>query len=301
MSMDQRLAGWLADQPDRYPHALERDYPRILERIVELWGTDACDAYLAELAVADTETRQGFPPEVAREILRLSLAHERWRARQAEITDPWANERPMDDAERARFLEDLARRGEAFAPDALFRRVEAGQTHEVLLFLRAGMDVDVRRADEWTPLMVALFNGREETALLLLSRGANVRARDRHGYEPLHWAALNGYERATLFILNKGADPNAMTDYGFTPLMQAASRGHLAIVQMLVQRGALVNQAGHEGFTPLHKACANGHLEVVRFLLARGADRRATTLAGDTPLTLARKARRDDILALLQD
>lgn len=298
--MNEQLKAYLAATPEFYPHSLERDYPRILERIVELWGTDQCDQYFAELSVADTETRQGFPPDVGREILRLSVAHDRWRARQTEELDPWASERPMDEAERASFLAELARRGESFSPDGLFRRVEAGQTHEALLFLRAGMDVDVRRSDQWTPLMVALFNGREETALMLLARGANVRARDRHGYEPLHWAALNGYERAVLFILNKGADPNAMTDYGFTPLMQAASRGHLAIVQMLVQRGAVVNQAGHEGFTPLHKACANGHVEVVRFLLARGADRQARTASGDTPASLAQKARRADILALLE-
>lgn len=298
--MNERLKAYL-EATGVYPHALERDYPRILERIVGLWGSDAADAYFGELAVADSENRQGFPPEVAKEILKLSMAHDRWRSQKAaEPEDPWAQERDMDEAERTRFISELAARGEAFEPGGLFRRVEAGDTQGALLFLRAGMDVDVRRADEWTPLMVALFTGREETALMLLSRGANVRARDRHGYEPLHWAALNGYERATVFILNKGADPNAMTDYGFTPLMQAASRGHLAIVQMLVNRGALVNQAGHEGFTPLHKAAANGHQEVVRFLLGRGADRSARTVAGDTPASLAARARRPDIVALLE-
>lgn len=298
--MNTKLATYLAAVGEPYPHALDRDYPAILEKIADLWGTDAGEAYFAELSIADTERRQGFPPDVARDILRLSLAHDRWHALPQEEDDPWADEPPMDESERAAFLDTLERRGERFAPETFFQRVERGETREVLLFLRAGMDVDTRRADEWTPLLVALFNGREETAMLLLSKGANVRAADRYGYQPLHWAALNGYERATRFILDKGADPNAMTVYGFTPLLQAAARGHLAIVQMLVERGALVNQAGHEGFTPLHKASANGHLQVVRFLLARGAQRTACTAAGATPADLARAGRHAEVVRLLE-
>jgi ankyrin repeat protein len=299
--MNARLLAHLGGALELYPHALERDYPAVLERIVALWGTDEGEEYLAQLIVADHERRQGFPPDVAREIVKLSLFHDQWRNRKQEKEeDPWAAEPMMDEPEREAFLADLARRGEAFASAGLFRRVEEGDTGGALLFLRAGMDVDVRRADQWTPLMVALFSGREETALMLLARGANVRARDEHGYEPLHWAALQGYERATRFILGKGADPNAMTDYGFTPMLQAASRGHLGIIRLLVERGAVVNQAGYQGFTPLHKAAANGHAEVVRYLIERGADREARTADGATAAMLAARARRPDIVSLIK-
>jgi ankyrin repeat protein len=296
--MNELLKSFLARTPDKYPHALERDYPRIVEKIVTLWGKDEFDDYLAGLMVADTETRQGFPPDVGREILQLSLAYEKWKQAKAEEDDPWANERKMTREESEIFVRDLQRRGQDLTPQWMFKLVEQGDTAGALNFLRAGMDVDIRRLDEWTPLMVALFNGHEDTALMLLQKGANVRARAKRGYEPLHWAALNGYERAVDFILRKGGNVNATTDYGFTPLLQAATRGQLNIVKMLVAKGAAVNIAEHEGYTPLHKACANGHVEVARYLLEHGADPKAEANNGDTPVALAMKTGNQDLMGL---
>jgi len=296
--VNEILKRYLAMAPDKYPHMLERDYPRIVDKIVELWGKDEFDEYLSGLMVADTESRQGFPPEVAREILRLSLAYEDWKQAKRQEDDPWANEKKMTREESEIFVKELQRRGQDLTPQWMFKLVEQGDTAAVLNFLRAGMDVDIRRIDEWTPLMVALFNGHEDTALILLQKGANVRARAKRGYEPIHWAALNGYERAVEFILRKGGNVNATTDYGFTPLLQAATRGQLKIVKMLVEKGAAVNMAEREGWTPLHKACANGHVEVAKYLLARGANPKAEANSGDTPLSLAMKTGKQDLMAL---
>lgn len=299
--MNELLKSFLAKTPDRYPHALERDYPRIVDRIAALWGKDGFDEYLADLMVADKETRQGFPPEVGREILHLSLAYEVWKQAKDEGEDPWANEKEMTKEESDIFVKDLRRHGQDLTPQWLFKLVEQGDTAVAVKFLRAGLAVDVRRADEWTPLMVALFNGHEDTALMLLHKGANVRARAKRGYEPLHWAALNGYERAVEFILRKGGDVNATTDYGFTPLLQAATRGQMNIVKMLVARGAAVNMSEQEGYTPLHKACANGHVEVARYLLEHGADPKAKARNGDTPRALAMKTGKRELLTLFAD
>jgi len=299
--MNELLKMFLAKSPDKYPHLLERDYPRIIDKIVALWGKDEFDDYLSGLMVADTETRQGFPPDVGREILRLNLAYEVWKQAKAEEDDPWANEKKMTREESEIFVKDLQKRGQDLTPECMFKLVEQGDTATALNFLRAGMDVDVRRADEWTPLMVALFNGHEDTALMLLQKGANVRAKAKRGYEPIHWAALNGYERAAEFILRKGGNVNAVTDYGFTPLLQAATRGQLNLVKMLVEKGALVSMSENEGWTPLHKACANGHMEVARYLLEHGADPGAEANNGDTPLMLARKSNNLDLIALLTE
>lgn len=298
--MIEKLADYLRDMPDRYPRLLESRYPRIAEEIAQRWGEDGFEDYLDGLVVADSEHRQGFPPEVAAEILRLSLAYAAWKRKQEEEPiDPWAFEKPMDDEEREAFLAELARRGLALTPEWMFRLAEAGETATLRDFLRAGMEVDVRRAaDQWTPLMVALFNGREETALMLLLRGADVRARGRHGYEPIHWAALNGYARAVRFILDKGGDPSATTEFGFAPLLQAAARGHAEVVRLLVERGADVRHATPEGYTALHKACANGHVEVVQYLLAHGADPDAPAADGSTPRSIARQSGKPLLAAL---
>lgn len=300
--MIEALAQYLAAMPEKYPHALERLYPRLAQKAAELWGTDEFDAFLSELMVADHEGRQGFPPEVGSELFRLSMAYEQWKdASKPKEADPWALERKMTKEETEAFVQQLHEKGQDFNPEWMFRMVEQGDTSSALNFLRAGMDVDVRRADEWTPLMVSLFNGHEDTAMMLLSKGANVRAKANRGYEPLHWAALNGYERAVEFIIEKGGDVNATTDYGWTPLLQAATRGQLSIVKKLVARGASVNAAEQDGWTPLHKACANGHVEVAEFLLERGANAEAQAKNGDTPFSLATKVSNFDLLALFAE
>jgi hypothetical protein len=51
-------------------------FPHIAERIGSLWGTKACDAYLDELLIDDRGNRQGFPPEVATALFKISREHE---------------------------------------------------------------------------------------------------------------------------------------------------------------------------------------------------------------------------------
>jgi hypothetical protein len=50
-------------------------YPRIAERLRSLWGTGACDAYLADLLIDTRGNRQGFPPAVVSALLELSEIH----------------------------------------------------------------------------------------------------------------------------------------------------------------------------------------------------------------------------------
>lgn len=297
--MNPKMFDVLTAHPDKFPKNLHRSYQRVLDRISDAWGTDEADELFADLLVADHETRQGFPPDVVNEILSLNMLHDKYRYQDVEEADPWSAERDMSETEAATFVADLEQSGRAFTPEALFKAIEEGDTPLAFDFVRAGMNIDTRRADEWTPLMVALFNGHEETAMMLLSRGANVRAKAKRGYEPLHWAALNGYERAVQFILRKGGNVNAETDYGWTPLLQAASRGHQEIVRLLLKAGAAVNATEHEGWTPLHKACANAHVEVAKLLIAAGADIYQRAQSGATPLELALKHKNIDLMEAL--
>jgi len=74
-----RLAATLRDLLGRdsafYPAQIELRYPRILARIVSLWGQNALDVYLGELMVPDRHDRQGFAPDVAMEVFHLSTIH----------------------------------------------------------------------------------------------------------------------------------------------------------------------------------------------------------------------------------
>lgn len=73
LSADARV--WLAclDESLR-PRELERQYPRIVNRLAQLWREPArCTAYLDALVFPDRVGRQGFPPVVAQDIARLRV------------------------------------------------------------------------------------------------------------------------------------------------------------------------------------------------------------------------------------
>jgi len=69
-------AAWLGTLPFAVrPRALARQFPRIANRLCELWKRPAqCDPYLKQLIVDERGGRKGFPPEVAAELSTL-VAH----------------------------------------------------------------------------------------------------------------------------------------------------------------------------------------------------------------------------------
>ena len=69
------LLAHLGSHADVYPAHVEQNFPRILARIVALWGKPGLDDFLSSLMVSDRPGRQGFPPDVAMEIVRLSMLH----------------------------------------------------------------------------------------------------------------------------------------------------------------------------------------------------------------------------------
>lgn len=74
--MNAKILEMLKNKEELYPHQLEQKFPHILDRLVIMWDSPEFDAYLNKFML-DTRAhaRQGFPPEVANEILRLSRLH----------------------------------------------------------------------------------------------------------------------------------------------------------------------------------------------------------------------------------
>lgn len=288
--MDARLLQILNNREQNYPHALARQYPRILSRIMELWDSPASDAYFVDLMVDKRGNRAGFPAEVASDIIYLSMVH----ARQHESAkqDVWG-----EVAEPIR--KEIEKLGVPFSPQGFINASEEGNTGAVILFLSAGMDVDTCDERLWTPLMISAFNGNKDMAEQLIRSGADVHHKDSAGYTPLHWAAFNGYIKVAELLLDKRADVNARSKHGWTALLQAATRGHLAVSSLLIEKGADVNAASSDGWTPLHKAAANGHLAEVKLLLGKGANPGAKYADGKTALELAARNRHEQIVAAL--
>jgi hypothetical protein len=66
---------WLATIPANIrPNALARQYPRIANRIAEIWKRPLhCERYLDDLMLDLRGDRKGFPPDVAAEIAVLKV------------------------------------------------------------------------------------------------------------------------------------------------------------------------------------------------------------------------------------
>ena len=288
--MNPRLLNILDNREQNYPHALEQQYPRVLNRIMELWDSADIDAYFTDLMVSSRPDRQGFPPKVASDIMYLSSVHARQRVR--EEVNLWGHVSKT-------IQQEIEQQGVPYSPQGFIKACESGKSEMVALFLNSGMDVDTCDDRQWTPLMISAFNGNQEMATLLIRSGADIHHKDTAGYTPLHWAAFNGYTKVVKLLLNKQADVNARSNHGWSALLQAATRGHLSVSLMLIERGADVNAASNDGWTPLHKATANGHYAEVMLLLEKGANPGAKYADGATALDLARKNKHEKIVAVL--
>ncbi|OGT04531.1 MAG: hypothetical protein A2Y51_01225 [Gallionellales bacterium RIFCSPLOWO2_02_60_31] len=86
--MNAKLLKILNNSEQNYPHALEKQFPHLFEKAMALWGLPEFDAYLADLMTTTRTNRQGFPREVASDIIYLSMLHE--RKNEASETNTWA-------------------------------------------------------------------------------------------------------------------------------------------------------------------------------------------------------------------
>src|ERR1017187_9084485 len=75
--MNEKLLAILQGDTRSYPYELEKLYPRILNKIIEVWYTPQAEEFFLDLMVDKRGGRQGFPPKVAAEIFRLGQMSER--------------------------------------------------------------------------------------------------------------------------------------------------------------------------------------------------------------------------------
>jgi TonB family protein len=150
--------------------------------------------------------------------------------------------------------------------------VKSGDVEKSRDLLDRGAEVNGRDNDGMAPLCLAAAYGRAPVAELLVRRGADINAKCREAFTPLHLAAWNEHEEIADLLLKQGAEVNLKASPGVTPLWLAASKGNVPIVRALLSRGADLTIMDKGGYTPFHEACGGGHLEAARLLLAKGAN-----------------------------
>jgi len=289
--MDEKIQALFNINSVHYPRELARQYPSILKKIVDLWSSKDIDSYFSEL-ILDTrgDQRQGFPPEVAEEILRLSVINTRYH----ESLKPhaWSKVNEKDKSE-------LVNLGYKYSLQDYQAAAKAGNAQAINIFLRTRVPVDLQDEQGWTALIHAAACGHEIVVSALIRNRAGIESKDRNGYGPLHWAAFHGHANIVKLLLGHRADTNARSKLGWTPLMQAATQGHVLAASLLLDAGADVNCISSDHWTPLHKAAANGHIDMVRLLLSRGADWSRPRHNDSTALSLSATGKHHAIVEIL--
>lgn len=176
---------------------------------------------------------------------------------------------------------------------ALHAAAAAGAQGAADFLLDRGLSVDLRGAEDRTPLMAAVIGNRPPMVRWLLSQGADPRVKDKEGYMALMLAVREGKAGtvAELAPYNRDSlDP---------ALLLAALVGQTETIDTLTNYGASVYARMEDGRTPLMIAAENGHGESVKLLLDIGASRFSTDTQGRTAADLAAAANHADIAALI--
>jgi ankyrin repeat protein len=181
---------------------------------------------------------------------------------------------------------------------ALMERAEGGMTplqyaaregniETAKVLIDAGADVNAPEPQhDFTPMLIAIYNGKYDFASLLMERGAKVD--DGSLYMAIELRNMDTYSNRpnpaetdrTLtatdvikMLLARGADPNQVFDKkppqiqtqgtvtvppGATPFYRAVKAADVSVMRMLMEKGANVNIAIKTGGTPLMLAAGGG-------------------------------------------
>ncbi len=187
------------------------------------------------------------------------------------------------------------------------------------------------------PFFEAVKTGDFPTTRRLLGEDpALANARDKEfGATALHWAALRGHSAVAGLLIASGADPAARNSAGETPEQVARRSKHPEVADLFAPQSGAAAPAAPGGLsifdaakagaverireilaaspklvsvkdtafgaTPLHWAALRGQVEAARVLLDQGADAAAVNNDGETPLDVARRAKRASVEKLLTE
>jgi ankyrin repeat protein len=146
--------------------------------------------------------------------------------------------------------------------------------------------------------------GTPEAIERAIEAGANMAAVNEDGDGVLDRAVdYNDDPRAAAVLIEHGADVNARGEDGETPLLTASiSEEGAELIAMLLEAGADINAADDDGYTALHYAAyLNDNPEITAQLLDAGADANLGTGFGSTPLMLACREGKVQVINLLLD
>ncbi len=175
--------------------------------------------------------------------------------------------------------------------------------------LQHGTDLEDRRHEGLTPLMLAVKRGNGVAAEFLIQRGSILEARDDHGQNVLHFAADGRDGHMMKLCLDAGLDPNLADDAGQTPLhilFDGTYPNAPRLSTLLLSSGASVDAQDNQGLTPLHLLAGTEIYlwgeedELLRLLLNAGGQPFREDTDGATPWSLALQQENDRFTAFVR-
>ncbi|AOP33822.1 hypothetical protein A0128_08190 [Leptospira tipperaryensis] len=97
-------------------------------------------------------------------------------------------------------------------------------------------DLERKNQKGYTLLMLAAYNGQEETVRFLISKGADVNSTDDSGSSILMGAAFKGFDNVVEILLKAGADKNYKNSKGQNALQFAEMFGRKRVGELLSER-----------------------------------------------------------------
>uniref|UniRef100_A0A6Q2XCF0 Ankyrin 2a, neuronal n=1 Tax=Esox lucius TaxID=8010 RepID=A0A6Q2XCF0_ESOLU len=154
-----------------------------------------------------------------------------------------------------------------------------------------------------TPLHLAAQEGHSEMTSLLLGKGAHVNSPTKVPETRLgHLADV--WDRRVAPVNRNSTFPSPSLSHtppplqsGLSPLHLTAQEDRVGAAEVLTKHdhGASVNGktkvpiAAQNGYTPLHQAAQQGNTHIINVLLQHGAQPNATTVNGNTAMSIARR------------
>jgi ankyrin repeat protein len=166
-----------------------------------------------------------------------------------------------------------------------------------------------------TPILTAIYHGKNDLARLLVERGAPVsfaeacalgdlerveqqlaadpnalHVSSSDGYPPLGLAIFFHHPDIARLLIERGANVNtpAANAQRVAPVHAAAAACDHATMRLLLQAGADPNAHQQLDYTPMHGAASRGDVEMAKLLLEHGAGRNPKATDGQTPADAAR-------------
>ncbi len=181
--------------------------------------------------------------------------------------------------------------------DDFFSALQRDDAGAVRTLLKRGFDPNTVNPKGSHALIAALREpSLKVVSALLESPSTQVEVRTAQDESPLMLAALKGYLEVCQQLIVRDADVNKP---GWTPLHYAATGGHIAIMRLLLDNHAYIDAASPNGSTPLMMASQYGTNDAVKLLLDAGADPMLKNIKGLTAIDFARQVQRDETVLLI--